>query len=516
VGGALKRIAVNARLIVPVAVVLGLTVAGCLGARAFGQRDARRASSYRVTLAAMEVRDNVEHGADVTESIGRFLVEHVSASVTNQQFAEVASRWNKPAGLEAAAWVERVPASERATYEGTAGRRIMTTSRSGGFAAAGARASYLPATLVTGVAPMSVPGIDLSAEPGLSAAIARTQTRGAVTATSLMRRPDGTMGLFIARSADNRDRGQLEPGFVVLFVPSSWLLADARATTGESRLQLTVGAASAGDPGRKATVGSAFTALGQRFDVQLPQVPVHGADALLPWIILGCGLLLAALVGRLGIGAAQRAAERSRLLADALGAEERERRALAEDLHDHALQNLFSARHELEEAAETIAHPALDRADAAVAETIRQLRDAVFELHPYVLEEAGLKAALRSIAQQAASRASLAVELDLHYEHRHPREPLLFSVGRELLSNVVRHADASQVSVRLVERDDELELTVEDDGCGFPPERLTERLADGHVGLASQRFRLETAGGSMVIAAVPGRGTRVEVRLPAR
>jgi two-component system NarL family sensor kinase len=84
------------------------------------------------------------------------------------------------------------------------------------------------------------------------------------------------------------------------------------------------------------------------------------------------------------------------------------------------------------------------------------------------------------------------------------------------LNNVVRHANASEVSVRLVERDGGLELTVEDDGDGFPPERLTERLADGHVGLASQRFRLETAGGSMVIAAAPGRGTRVEVRLPAR
>src|SRR5258708_7863424 len=98
--------AVNVRLILPVAVVLGLTFAGCLGARAFGQRDARRASSYRVTLAAMDVRGNVEHGADLTDSIRRFLVDHVSASVTNRQFGDVASRWSSGAGLEAAAWVE--------------------------------------------------------------------------------------------------------------------------------------------------------------------------------------------------------------------------------------------------------------------------------------------------------------------------------------------------------------------------------------------------------------------------
>ena len=319
------------------------------------------------------------------------------------------------------------------------------------------------------MAPLSAPGLDLSAVPGLSTAVALPRTRRAVTATGLVRQPDGTTGLFLVRAAENRDRGALEPGFVVLFVPSTWLLAAARASTQEPGLRLIVGATSTGASGRGASAGSTFTALGQRFDVQLPRAPVDGADAALPWIILTGGLLLAALVGRLGISGAQRAAERSRLLADALGAEERERRALAEALHDHALQNLLSARLELEEAAETLAHPALDRADAAVADTIRQLREAVFELHPYVLEEAGLTAALRAVAQEAAARARLAVRLDLRYEHRHPRDPLLFSVGRELLNNVVRHANASQVSVSLVERNNELELTVEDDGCGFPP-----------------------------------------------
>jgi two-component system NarL family sensor kinase len=226
--------------------------------------------------------------------------------------------------------------------------------------------------------------------------------------------------------------------------------------------------------------------------------------------------LLAALVGQIGVSGAQRSAERSRLLADALGAEERERRTLADALHDHALQNLLSARHQLEEASDTLAHPALERADTAIAETIHQLRDAVFELHPYVLREAGLKAALRSIAEQSARRAGLAVRLDLRYEHPHPREPLVFSAARELLRNVVRHADASHVSVCLFDGGDQLVLTIEDDGCGFAPQVLAERLADGHVGLASQRFRLEAAGGSLAIASQPGRGTRVVVRLPAR
>ena len=56
-------------------------------------------------------------------------------------------------------------------------------------------------------------------------------------------------------------------------------------------------------------------------------------------------------------------------------------------------------------------------------------------------------------------------------------------------------------------------LVVDDDGQGFPPERLNERLADGHVGLASQRVRVEAAGGSMHVSSRPRAGTRVEIRL---
>jgi two-component system NarL family sensor kinase len=207
---------------------------------------------------------------------------------------------------------------------------------------------------------------------------------------------------------------------------------------------------------------------------------------------------------------------RSRLLGDALEAEQRERKALAEALHDEAIQNLLSARHELEEVAEGAAsgHPALGRADDALALTVHQLRQAIFDLHPYVLDEAGLESAIRSVAVQAATRAELELDLDLRYGKRHPQEQLVFSAARELLANVVRHARATRVRVDLFEDSRELVLVVEDDGEGFPAERLTERLADGHVGLASQRFRIEAAGGSLKLVSKPGEGARAEIRLP--
>jgi two-component system, NarL family, sensor kinase len=235
----------------------------------------------------------------------------------------------------------------------------------------------------------------------------------------------------------------------------------------------------------------------------------------LVWVGVACVLLSMFLARRTAL-VARLADGRSRLLADALEAEQRERKALAEALHDDAIQNLLSARHELEEAGEVQPHPALGRADDALVLTVGQLRDAVFELHPYVLERAGLVAALRTIAQQAASRAGVEMDLDLSYRDHHPREQLVFSAARELLANVVQHAEASRVGVRLFGVDGDLRLVVEDDGCGFPPERLAEQLAEGHVGLASQRVRIEAAGGSMHISSAPREGTRVEIRVPGR
>lgn len=247
-----------------------------------------------------------------------------------------------------------------------------------------------------------------------------------------------------------------------------------------------------------------------------PQAPrfIATQAGFLAWVGLGCALLSLQL-GRRTELVRRFADERSQLLSDALEAEQRERRALAEGLHDHALQNLLSARHEIQEAAEAMSSTALDRADDALMETTKQLRQAVFELHPYVLEEAGLKAALRAVAQEEATRGGLRLHLDLDYEHRHERDPLLFSAARELLSNVVRHADATTLTVRLAESNGSVELAVEDDGRGFDSRRLQEHLADGHIGLASQRVRVETAGGSMLVASAPGRGTRVAIRLPA-
>jgi two-component system NarL family sensor kinase len=230
--------------------------------------------------------------------------------------------------------------------------------------------------------------------------------------------------------------------------------------------------------------------------------------------ITAAAALLSYLLARRTRRIAELAAVSRRLAAEALLAEERERQALAEGLHDSAIQTLLSAKHDLEEAETSTSHPALTRADAALAQTVSELREALFELHPYVLTEAGLETALRTIGQRAARRGGYRLRLDLHYPRPYPQEQLLLAVARELLINVGRHASARNVTVRLAESGNEVSLAVTDDGRGFDPSELNERIAEGHIGLAAQRLRVESAGGNLDVRSSPGWGTTVEIRLP--
>ena len=234
----------------------------------------------------------------------------------------------------------------------------------------------------------------------------------------------------------------------------------------------------------------------------------------LGWMGLAA-VLLSAVLWRRTARVSALADVRRRLIADSLSAGERERQALAEGLHDHAIQNLLSARLELEEAGDSVPHPALRRADAALEETLRDLREVVFQLHPYVLEQAGLEAALRSVAQRSARRAGFDVQLDLRRSRRHPHDGVLLAATRELLSNTAQHAAATTVRIRLAEQNGTVMLEVEDDGLGFDVEQLPGRLAEGHVGLQSQRERVESLGGRMEIITAPGRGTSVQIHVPA-
>lgn len=203
-------------------------------------------------------------------------------------------------------------------------------------------------------------------------------------------------------------------------------------------------------------------------------------------------------------------AGRGRLVAQALDAEDRERRRLASALHDEAVQNLLAARNELVGGGDVaFVQHGLDR-------TIEQLRDAVFDLYPATLDHAGLAAALEAVAEHAGRRAHFTWEVEVDPDATGVHDPLLFSLARELIINVAKHAEASAVTVRVRSTPGELQLEVADDGRGLDPERLRSAPRDGHIGLASATERVEALDGRLEIAAQRDQGTLVRARIPLR
>lgn len=270
----------------------------------------------------------------------------------------------------------------------------------------------------------------------------------------------------------------------------------------------------------RVTAAASFIAVGAYLAIavlhpasELAQAPaVEGAQvAYLLWAGLAATLVSIALARRASEADAL-AASRGRLVAQTLDAEDHHRRELAEALHDEAIQNLLAARQEL--APDRLDEADLARVRVGLDRTVAQLRGAVFDLHPYLLEHAGLGPALAAVAEDSARRGGFVPDIDVDTAVGKPHNQLLFSVGRELIRNVARHADADhlQLSVRL--DDDTAVLVAEDDGCGFDQARLASAPMRGHIGLASMAERVEALGGSFSIDSAAGVGTRVEVRIP--
>jgi two-component system NarL family sensor kinase len=205
---------------------------------------------------------------------------------------------------------------------------------------------------------------------------------------------------------------------------------------------------------------------------------------------------------------------RRRLVAESMQADERTNRDLAEHLHDGPLQTLLAARMELDEVRERIPDPALDMVYAALNETAAGLRSTVTALHPQVLAQLGLAPGVRELLRQSETRGDFIIEADLEDVGRPASQALLYRAARELLANINKHAGATEVTVRLYRAGDRIVLTVADDGAGFEPSIVEQRVAEGHIGLASLQARFDSMGGAMAIESTTGHGTLVTVTSP--
>jgi two-component system NarL family sensor kinase len=228
----------------------------------------------------------------------------------------------------------------------------------------------------------------------------------------------------------------------------------------------------------------------------------------------GLAVMVSLLLTRRSERIRELAESRRSLVAQALSAEARARRELSYALHDELVQELLCAQQDLKVARR--GRPEyIDRAQQALGDAVRRLRHEIFQLHPHLLETAGLEAALEAVAGQhtlaGGARPTIAVAPDAAGVH----DELLFSVGRELLTNAARHAGAGRVELTVERADGDIVLVCRDDGRGMAPERRAAALAAGHLGLAACTERVEALGGRLAVAAAPGGGTEVRASLPA-
>jgi len=207
-------------------------------------------------------------------------------------------------------------------------------------------------------------------------------------------------------------------------------------------------------------------------------------------------------------------------------AEEKERRAIAADLHDHVGQSLALARIQLASARKSTSDSKLagklDDISDTLLESLEDTQQLMFELSSPTMNEIGLSSAISEwLEMQIGNKYSLKTEfIDNIPDNRRMTidsnvRAILFRNVRELLINAVKHARANKVSVRLEDRNKSIRIIVEDDGIGFDPRAATQADSKtGGFGLFSIEELMADLGGNMKIVSEPGKGCTAILSAP--
>ena len=209
------------------------------------------------------------------------------------------------------------------------------------------------------------------------------------------------------------------------------------------------------------------------------------------------------------------------LTVNLIGLLEKERTMMALKLHDELGQELVAVNGEILflenelESCENKPKETLAKIKEQLKELTRNVRRMSYSIHPAVLEDLGLRPALRSYIDGFIESDDLRVELvTTGFDGKLiGKEALaMYRVAQEALTNVLRHAEARNVTIRIIRGYPDLILTIEDDGRGFTPGG--EESRGKGLGIINMRERLEGMGGRFKIYSAPGRGTRIRASIP--
>ncbi len=150
-----------------------------------------------------------------------------------------------------------------------------------------------------------------------------------------------------------------------------------------------------------------------------------------------------------------------------------------------------------------------------VVSTLQDVRRLAVELRPAALDDFGLVPALERLRDTVSEQSDLSV--DVHSDLADQRLPTetetaLYRIVQEALTNVLKHAEATRVTVRLSQRDRSVGLIVQDDGAGFDP----QAVRDGGLGLTGMQERVALLGGRLVVESSEGAGTMLRAEVPVQ
>jgi signal transduction histidine kinase len=156
--------------------------------------------------------------------------------------------------------------------------------------------------------------------------------------------------------------------------------------------------------------------------------------------------------------------------------------------------------------------------EKAIRQTISEVRELAWGMRPSILDDYGLDSALARHIQDISKHSGLSI--DYHFSSSPGLDRLpgrieisLFRITQEAITNIQRHAKASNASVVVLRQRHEITLLIEDDGQGFDPSILSEK-GDKCLGLLGMRERVALLGGSVVIETIPGEGTTIRAKIP--
>jgi len=203
-----------------------------------------------------------------------------------------------------------------------------------------------------------------------------------------------------------------------------------------------------------------------------------------------------------------------------LNAMEEERKRLARELHDEVGQALTAVKLDLQMIHDDLAGFIHQRERVAkgitlVDRTLQLVRQQSVSLRPPVLDDLGLESAIRDMVQGFKERTGIQTTVRAYgFSKRLPpeMETALYRCVQESLTNIMRHARASRVTVTLVHNAQGLTVQIEDNGIGFDPGSIC--VSPDHTGLTGMRERVKLLGGELIIESEKGRGTRITIKIP--